>query len=109
MMNISKEDFVDMVDRLMIYTTERSLLHRTICVLNHSETDFNFKSADMLMYAVIHFLTKLTSSDPDVQYDKEIQYFVFEVKPKRVTVDNKEFFLNTPEDLYDYLEYKNSH
>lgn len=106
-MNISKEDFVRMINKLQRYVDESSALSTMIRVI--SNNDFNYGSADALMYAVIYLLTKLINSDIDnynEQYDEDIECYLFEQGARCVTINDKEFIIDTPEALYDYIEYK---
>lgn len=107
MLNISKEDFVRMIDKLQRYVDESSALSTTLSVI--SNKDFNYGSADALMYAVVYLLTKLINSDIDdynEQYDGDIECYLFEQGARCVIINDKEFIIDTPEALYDYIEYK---
>lgn len=106
-MSISKEDFVQIIDKLQRYVDESSALSTVLRVI--SGKDFNYSSADALMYTVIHLLTKSINSDIDdynEQYNEDIEYYLFEEGARCTTINDKEFLIDTPESLYDYLEYK---
>lgn len=97
---INKDEFCSIIKDIEKYREDSNELNRVIS--NIGDGYFIFNSADKLMYIISQLLGKIMNSEENDDYLNDIDYYLFE-ENKKVTMDNKEYFLNTPESLYEFL------
>lgn len=100
MININKKDFVEYIDKIQEYIEDSNKLNEVISSVGDGY--FVFSSADTLMYIIIELLGKLTNSTTTDEYGNDIDYYFFE-DSKSVWVNDKEYIIDTPEKLYNFL------
>lgn len=106
-MNISKEDFVETINKLQECWDRENKIHDA---LEACDIYFEDNSADYLYSTTIHLLELLTNDPANDIYGSDISYFCWELnfgreyKPGMIT-DNegKDIDFSSAEKLYDYL------
>lgn len=106
-MNISKEDFVETINKLQECWDRENKIHDALEVC---DIYFEDNSADYLYSTTIHLLELLTNDPANDIYGSDISYFCWELnfgreyKPGMIT-DNegKDIDFSSAEKLYDYL------
>ena len=97
---INKDEFCSIIKDIEKYREDSNELNRVIS--NIGDGYFIFNSADKLMYIISQLLGKIMNSEENDDYLNDIDYYLFE-ENKKVSMNDKEYLLDTPENLYDFL------
>lgn len=102
-LNISKENYCDTLHALNNFIEEQERASDALEVLAEDACFCNI--GDALCSHVISLMEKLTF-DGSENEDSYLIQWLFSTNDKVASLDDKEFSIETPEELYDFLEYK---
>ncbi len=99
--SITKEEFLNVFKTIEKYQKHSDVLNDAIRTVGDGY--FMFDAAESLVSTICKLLGIIMDSPEDPNYGNEIEYYIYESPNASITVDEKEYKLDSPEALYDYL------
>lgn len=99
--NITKEEFLDVFRTIEKYHEHSELLYNAFRTIGDGY--FMFDAAESLVITISKLLGIIMDSPDDPNYGNDIEYYIYESPNASITVNEKEYKLDSPEALYDYL------
>lgn len=99
--SITKEEFLNVFKTIEKYQKHSDVLNDAIRTVGDGY--FMFDAAESLVITICKLLGIIMDSPEDPNYGNDIEYYIYESPHASITVDEKEYKLDSPEALYDYL------